>query len=450
MKIELHAEAVRRYTERINELLIRLIPKPSNKEKKIPFDSGLVTKEIMTEEIINLGFSSEEDCTGKKTSMFFKFKDHFYGLSGEDFKDFVRLCEDIQKSSNLNEYASIEFLSKTLFNWMQLRYCNQTIDNALDYLILKCEEEIKAYEVWVPIANTIVQSEFQIGDIVIKNLSKEILDTWEQGLLGSAKNDKQILSIKKYIKNEREKKQGFAIAIYKANAEKIRAEELAFEKIEQALSILRIFSPAAIFSNQRTYTTVKGMENLQSRECFFVQDNYMHTQNVSMLFHNYTDWIITDEQIIVMQKNGLIILDELLKNRNRNQFQDKVLNSFILFSQGTLTNNVHEKLIYIFVALESIVLKNETEPITQNISDRIAFAIAKQGQSRMQIIKNIKGAYNFRSRFVHHGVKIDEIIILDEFVRFALSFLMSLLFNINKFKTKEDMIAALDKMKYGA
>ena len=106
-----------------------------------------------------------------------------------------------------------------------------------------------------------------------------------------------------------------------------------------------------------------------------------------------------------------------------------------------------DKLVYILVALESLLLKNENEPIQQNIAERMAFVVGQTVDERKSVVKLVKEIYGLRSRFIHHGNTIDDIETLGKFMLHAFVFFINISLNINNFNTKELFIESLEEMK---
>lgn len=105
--------------------------------------------------------------------------------------------------------------------------------------------------------------------------------------------------------------------------------------------------------------------------------------------------------------------------------------------------------MYILVALESLLLKNDSEPIQQNIADRISFAIGKSADERREIVKNIKDIYNIRSKFIHHGTtSFQNRALIQKFMNYAWLTFLFLVQQSHSFETKDKCIFALDHIKY--
>lgn len=448
-KIQFHSEAIKDFNERANNLLLLFTPRiPAPRKSSFP-DTGIISQNI-SDKVINHLVEGEIDYSGRDISIFFKLGEKEIGLFNENFISLVKLAEDMQKGRELYSMVSVEYIYKIIFDWMSLKYTGKMQDEAVDYFINKCEQDIQSYEVWIPIAHTIIDGEFQVGALKITNLSKEIFDTWEAESIINAPNESRKVSSEKYYEKERKRKQGFAVAVIKVEGEKKRAEEIAYEQVEQALGLLSIFSPAAYFINHVSYSTICGKSFVDQVECYFIKGGHISIHNQSVLNIQPIDWVMSKEFVDSLKQHGLSMINELLLIKDKNQFQEKILNSISLFARSTLMKSIPDKLVYIFASLESMLLRDETEPILQNLADRIAFAITQNGKDRLNIVKNIKEAYKFRSKFVHHGLGISEIDVLNVFLHNTIGFYFSLLANINIFKTKNDFINALEKRKYGA
>src|SRR5690242_9805756 len=94
---------------------------------------------------------------------------------------------------------------------------------------------------------------------------------------------------------------------------------------------------------------------------------------------------------------GLKEASNLLTNQNLNPFEKKVLDALFIYARCTTTKDIADKLVYILVALESIFLRNNTEPIQQNLAERIAFFIEKTIEGRRDVIKTVRMTYSIRS-----------------------------------------------------
>ncbi len=157
---------------------------------------------------------------------------------------------------------------------------------------------------------------------------------------------------------------------------------------------------------------------------------------------------LSDKIVTLMRKSGLDAANALLTLPKKSEFQQALLDTLVLYSRHTLAKNVSDRLLAIFGALDSFLLKDDNESIQQNISERIAFAIGKNGGERAKIVPLIKRVYGLRSQFVHHAQKVDDADLIREFLMVVWCFFLWLLFNHAYFPTRKALFDHLDERKF--
>ncbi|NLO20328.1 MAG: hypothetical protein GX121_10740, partial [Ignavibacteria bacterium] len=205
------------------------------------------------------------------------------------------------------------------------------------------------------------------------------------------------------------------VGLIKVEAEPIFAKEYAFNELSKALSLLRFFHCASKNPDCTCFTVPSGYSIIHARYSLMLI-NEMITNTKADYALTYKPWLICCSDIQNFKSNGLDILHDLI-NIKRNEFQDNLLNSLMLFSKCSILSDYSEKLTAIFVALESLLLKNENGQIQATISERIAFTISDNKEERKEIVQLIKGIYSLRSKFLHHGKKFDDV---EKFKKFML------------------------------
>jgi hypothetical protein len=102
------------------------------------------------------------------------------------------------------------------------------------------------------------------------------------------------------------------------------------------------------------------------------------------------------------------------------------------------------------VTLESLLLKGSSEPIQQNVGERMAFALSPNRLVRMKIVSNFKQVYDLRSKFLHHGNDVESVHVdaLQEFMLNVWNCLRLVIHSHNKFQTREQLIEAIDNVKF--
>lgn len=370
------------------------------------------------------------------------------GLQGEGYKNLVRLAEGMQNTESLRSTVSIKTLTRLIFSWVKNKYLTQTTLLMSGFVLGECEKLVQEIEIWIPIAWLHIQSDIQLGKITFKTITREMLDQWVSRFPTPQTSEERIY-LSQLEEEDRSKFQGFAAATMKVTAESIRAEEFAYEEAERAISLLRFYSPANASPRLVSYCTLMGKEHVESKNHLQLQDGRITNISNSAASQAEPSWRIGSAKIAEMKTAGLNILNAWLLKGHLSKFERKLIDSLILYSKSSLAQNPTDKLIYLLVSLESILLKNASEPIQDNLGLRIALSIGRDVEERKRIISNTKQIYNLRSSFIHHGsyLEIDSAPVLAEFMIDAWDFFQWLIGVVNSGLTIEQFFEELENKK---
>lgn len=448
MRIDLHSEAKKNINEKCNNLLLKLLPKKDEFSNNIkPFKSDIPTITLDPNKI-KINSLNTVDLSGNTVERFFKYKDQLIGLNIVNYKELQRLIDEIFKKREINNSVKKEFLEDQIFFWFESMYKGELNIEFTEFLIDVINNSIKEFDIWIPIAFTEIESSFTFGGVTFRELTKEIIDKSYNEFI--SKSDEVFKGNCKHILEKIiEKFQGKAIALISVIAEKTRAVEIAYEKAEQAITLLRFFHISSTNPLAVSYSTLYGLKKPKSKNILFIKEGIITNYN-SGFIERFNLWRISKSEINKFKKMGFDILSDLIQ-RERNEFQNKLVDALLLFSKCSIINDFSEKLITIFVALESIFIK-DSEPILYNLADRICFLISDEITERLKIIKTIKDTYQLRSKFIHHGknVDVDDIDLFTEFMRiiwYCFHCLLCLSQNI-EINTLEKFFNYIEQRKY--
>ena len=141
-------------------------------------------------------------------------------------------------------------------------------------------------------------------------------------------------------------------------------------------------------------------------------------------------------------------LSTLYTKPDPSEFEQTILNMAFLYSKAAYTKQPLEKLIYCLSAIESTLLRSGSEPIQQNIGERMAMFSRSDLDDRKELIGNLRAVYSLRSRYLHHGQSAMELEELEKFYMNTWVFFVSLLSSASRFKTKEEFLVFIDDLKY--
>jgi hypothetical protein len=430
MKLDIHPNAARNFNNKADALLLELIT-----ETKAQFFELYIKPGTFTFRYENLFIL---DAFGYEIGRFsYVDQNVLIGLKSEGFLKFKTLSENMQRTKVLSDRANIIFIADSIFEWIKNKYTNSTDLSMTDFVFQKFRNNLEEVEIWIPVPQVSIQSEIKLGKITFKTISGDLIDSW------STSNE----LLKQFFSGKRKKFQGFAAATIKLTAEPKKAFEIAQEEAEKSISLLRIFSPAFSTAKVTSYCVAPmDRQNIEPYLMFYVIDNKLSRITIEGL-QPADQWLLNNS-VISQIEPCIKLLDKVLLLKKHTEFQTVVLYALKLYSLSSISQAIEDKLVYILISLEVVLLRNEQEPISQNIGERIAFFISEKGEERRAIVKQVKSIYSLRSKFIHHGQNLNDLKIMESFMINARLFFQKLILSINQFKTKEQFLSNLEEIKF--
>ena len=412
MKLELHPRAIENFDRKIKELKNQFRFTIENKrETKTGVNPNIhVTANLDSTDIIGEIKQSMRDKSGNTTARMFSVRGKSLGLFDDDYKTLRQIAENIQKSTNPKYVASIDLISESIFEWLKQNYFGKTASEPTEYVLSDCEKCIEDAEIWIPISHLHIQSPFNLGNITFKTITKKFMDEYELSHKLNIPDKENLVKIEHYFERKRSKIQNLAVATMRIEAEPKQAYKIAYEETDRAMSILRFFSPTNLFPRKICYCAPIDKQHMDMDMFLIVKDGKVIKENSGISDKSVEYWNLSSKDLDSYAKVGLGFLGSLLtKSKNDlTDFQEKLLEAIFIYSKASLAKQLSDRLIYTLVALETIFLKDENEPIQDNISLRMAYMHKVSLEERKKIIKNIKDTYGLRSAFIHHGKQVSE------------------------------------------
>lgn len=448
MTIDIHPSAADNFNKKASELIDFVTEFPPERPRPKSFPTDLhIAASLTDKDIIGDIDISTTDYKGRTVARFFHLDGKKFGLSEENYKRLKDIAERLQSLPAIRNTLSCSFVEKKLFSWI----CNKhkgidTTNNFIEYLDAEAKKVIKSRTSWIPIANLVVQVPFPVSRSEIRPLSKEIIDNWESKVTSLAGENRED-TIQLFTKIRKDF-QGLAAVVTVVEAEPEHASNYAMEEAQQITSVLGVFSGATLIPNVKCVSSIKGSENIAQATTFFDsgEDNFHMTTGI-LDASSAKHWRLGQREIIEIRNTGLDRISRLLASDSLKEFEKSVLNSVLLYSKSAFTSDPVEKVVYMLSSLESILLKNENEPIQQNLAERVAVFTAQKLDARKAIIKSIKSIYGVRSRYLHHGHTSSELKLISDFMMHVWVFFIQLLANVDRFSSQEAFVNAIDDHK---
>lgn len=452
MELELHPQAATNFNLKAEVLLAELtsVPLPSRQGHHGPLDPDVhVAAHFNSKNIIGDVEVRHIDYSGNELAKSFELGVARVGLFGDSYKNLVRIAEGMHKSRALQNAVSLGLLIDLIFDWVRHRHQDEPVPQMTDYVLGECEKRLEDVEIWIPVYMLHVQSTLSIGRVTLTEITRAMIDEWHGGMLTQVPEESKAV-VEHHLSQERTKFQGFAAAILKMRAEPERAAEVAFEEAEQSLALLRFFAPASFNPKYTSYCVPLGREHVESSEYLTVSDGKITSYFTGAVDMREPAWALSTGKIAELRANGIDALNGILANPKRSEYQEDLLAAIRMYSKSALAKDFADRLVYMLIALESMFLRNNSEPIVDNISERMALFAGRTVGERRAIVSNVKKTYGLRSAFVHHGrgIGIDEITTLKEFMVTAWRCMQSLIgYAVDGGATKLKLLERLEDMK---
>lgn len=443
----LHPDAARRIDTLGTELLSLLRTETPLQGPKEQFPSPHIAVELNEKNIIGDIKFGITDGFGADLGKSFQQGEKLIGLSGERYQRLIRTAEIVLRSHSFKACVSMATLKDILFAWTRSAYCRETTKPLSQYLIETCAPLIQRHQVWIPISYLQIQAAFPFGHVEFVPVTETLLDSWfrdsqDEGLTSADPRVKRFDQLKK-------KMQGYAAVRVEVEAEPDRAIEIAHERANTSISMLRLFHPASFHPKLVCFCDFMGRSDIgYTTTLWFTQRGALNINQESV--HPAGPlWRIPTNQLHDISQAGLLSLHNLLRASKPNDYESRLLRSLRVFTKVSSSSNIADKLVYLMTSLEGFLLRNNSEPVCHNIADRMAFTLGNTQQERVDIANNALAAYALRSKYLHHAERIHDEETLEVFMLNAWTIFLDLIMNNKGFSTHEQFIAWVEARKYG-
>jgi len=444
----INASARENFDSKAELLLGHIVSAPREETKKEKFESDIhIAATITAKDIIGELREGISDYRGNKVGRFFIFGEKRYGLIGENHEQLVKLAESLQKLPTFRYSVSKDFIEEIIFLWLRNKFENSaTHQKFTQFLESEASSAVKPTTVFVPIANTVVEATFHFCGAIVRNMTKAMID--DLASMGDQLPDENRKNAAIFFEDFRQQYQGYAVVEIKLTCEPNYADDLAIEMATKITDLLGIYSGAVLIPDVKCISKMKGTENLAKYTTMTVAQNGELSLHQGILDRaSIRNWAISKLDLEKYCQCGLGVISDIANKENRTEFEETVLNMAFLYSKAAFTSDPMEKLVHVLSAVESTLLKNQSEPIQQNLAERLALFTSPELSERKAIIKNIRRVYGLRSKYLHHGHSSSDIVELSKFFTHVWIFYVKLVINSGRFKTKLDFLEEIDDRK---
>ncbi len=440
-----HSEAAKRFNERVREIM----PTVQDLGSVIQVHKNTVdlhpVATIKAEDIISQpALVYEHDPAGEPAGVLWVSAGRRVGWVSRAFQPIKALTDSIAAMKPFRDLVSREFLLQRICEWLSDTLEGRQSCELSQYIELRSNEEVKEYEIWAPLFRTYSSVDLSIGDVTFRTITREIMDEWWGRMPVALREDPtNALALHRWAER-RSQLQASLAACVSVRAEKHKAVELARIAAQNATALLRFLSPANLNSRLTSYCTPVRLQAVGLCTELFMNGGFIDTISEGVQDQRDTHWHV--DRSLQLQPGVLANL-HWLASEHSTEFQNFLYDALILYSRQALAVEISDKLVFTLSALESMLLRDSSEPIQKNLGERMAFLIGQTAQQRKEIVKNIEEIYKIRSAFVHHGQTPRHVDVVDCFLVNAWTTLSRLLDLVPQYRTKAALVGALEDRK---
>jgi hypothetical protein len=402
MVIELPQEAKDYINDKGDELLEKLQSLESQESGNDSGDGSIehLPKTEIDKEDMEVHQVAQVNILGEETSKGFQVDDETIGLIGDSLEEFKRVVKNFSERNEFRDYLSRDFIDEKVFEWIKRKYLSE-IDAEVslsEHLLAEASKAIQEQVVSFPIEHLFIEKPFVVGKVQFNYLRKETFDEMVNV------RQKRGIQSHKPVDDLREKFQGRVIASFKVKAEQQKAIEIGKREVQKSLVGLRFFSKSAFISKRQSVFGFYKTAAIPSYHSFIFKGplpDYVTTPTVEGQFF----WGIGESEIEWLQRAGMFQVHELLKKQDQNDFEETLLNCLFLFDKSLTASELQDKLVFLNVCLETLLLKDAGEPIKKSVGQRFAYLATDETDDRKELITSYSEIYDLRSKYIHHGRK---------------------------------------------
>ena len=361
-------------------------------------------------------------------------------LSAKGMEGFNRLVDQASRHQSIRRWCGLKYVEESLIRWLQDAQGSE-VSAWGDYLVAGLRRDVKERRVLVPIQGMVIERELTLGSVRFGYFTASYFDEKvSDRMRRRGATEEQLGAMRRKL----ERYEGVVYGCVECTAEPARAMELAHDAVEQTLALLRFLHPSAL--DARAHCLLGRMGSLIQHEAHFIVElEGIVETTTQQITQRPFDLDLSDSEMKAAIAGNLTTLNHVLSLEQKSDLQSRVLAAMAVFSGGLLSDAMEHRLLHALVAVESLLLKNPSEPILANVALRMAHLIGRSLEERRGIVEDLRAAYEVRSGFVHHGElpSVETIELVNRVIQHCWTAVLVLLGD-RPWTTKEQLIRGLD------
>lgn len=383
-----------------------------------------------------------QEASGETVFGFIRHQGKAYGLSEDDYGRLDGLIDNVMELAWARAALSREFVERIFCNWARQQFC---ADGASfpEALSTAARESVTEVEVWAPIANMEVERSFDFGPVRIESITASVIANLRSKAPSNRPEQEQ--QIRQLIDSLRQEFQGCAAVVVSMKAEPATAKERALRIAQDAVDLLRFFSPAAPRSYLFSPVALAGASCVPTSKLIVMRESgFIHSQG--LLPKHVGFWRLNVQQIMELKSGLLDTAASLLMPEGLSEFALAVRASLLKYSNGTTLADPLDRLRNCLSALEGVLLKHEIEPRAHSVANRMSFLLAREGDDRESVKQLVRQIYWLQGQSQLAALSRREEALIALFTSHAYDVLYLTLGNTITFGSKVQFLIEVDRL----
>ena len=301
------------------------------------------------------------DMDGNRVSYQWRDESGQFSISNHNYLDVRGLAAQLLKIPDIGSAISRKTVEELICEWVRQSYTQTNNQSFIEFFRKEAGKRVCKFQVWTPIRYLSIHKSFKLGVVNFVPIDRTLLDKWEKQVLAQVQEHQD--EIKQHFEKDIRPIQGHAAAVMKVTAEKQKAYDLLLNEANRALGLVRIFTVSPLLPSATSPCVLWGTGHIDQSFIFIVDEGRLQSLQQGFLRPDVRPVILSSDIIDMSFELGLQRLHEMLVSNSRSELEEAVLEAILLYSKCTIAKDPADKLVYILVGLESILIKDANKEL---------------------------------------------------------------------------------------
>lgn len=362
-----------------------------------------------------------------------------YGFKDSEYINYYKFIHELINYETWKTKVSTDYLREKVLLWViEVFKLKRASHNLTNYLNEQLDKDLKAKRYYYPVLNLSIEEPFFIGKIQFTYMTKKYFDEYWSKVKesGNMTKDEFDSLFRKY--------QGRVFIVAETFAESKKGGEISYEKACLAIDMIKILSPTVYYPEQTCYIDLEKRIPYTSE--FLTQEEDEKFGFGLNMSANNSPFHIPKELCNQFQKSFDLL--GTLFNDEKSDLDELLINSIKLVAKAIKETDLHLRISFLIMVLESIFLLDEEDfKMEKKCKRRISELMYPTDGKKYQTLTNIlTDMYEIRHKMTHKSIRLYiELKQLREFQTSVIDSIIRILHNKYKLKNKIVLIEYLDK-----